>query len=53
MYFLSIEGFRSFDEIQRFATTEEHTSDLVAMGPVVELFFDLIEGEGLKKCFNL
>ncbi|MDB3867949.1 hypothetical protein N9333_03880 [Gammaproteobacteria bacterium] len=50
--FLSIEGFRSFDEIQRFATTEEHTSDLVAMGPVVELFFDLIEGEGLKSALT-
>lgn len=45
--FLSIEGFRSFDEIQRFATTEEHTSDLRAMGLVAEVFLDLIEGEGL------
>lgn len=46
--FLSIEGFESFDEIQRFITTEKHSSDLLAMGPVVLKFFELIEGQGLS-----
>lgn len=45
--FLSIEGFETFGQIQRFEITEEHSSDLLAMGPVVIKFFELLEESGL------
>lgn len=43
MIFFSIEGYDTFGEIQSFETTDDHTSDLIAMGPVVLRFFDLLD----------